>query len=206
MPLGTGPGAPEGCAPLAALSAARVHLWKGDPVSARRFFASFLNHASPVLTWQKLVGPLPGAAPDGRAGVQAARPGPDALASADCLRHLRETLVLEDGKVLRLIDGITPVDLPLGPMKVEGSATKWGKVTLALEQQDPKSWRLSFRREVVNEKEAPPLESIELPRQLQPLFNFDAATGTTALKNGPRVYIPGAATEFEVTWRNPRKG
>jgi hypothetical protein len=203
VPVETGPGPDLTYLPESGALLAQVHLWAGNSVPARKAFVGFLNHASPVCTWERVQ--FLADAGSSSAGNR----GPGAVnvrASAECLRYLRHMLVLEEEKTLRLLDGITEVDLADGKaMSVVNSPTRWGRVTLVHEPLDARAWKTTYRREPVNPGKAPTLASIEMPRRLMPNFQFDKITGTTAIKNGPRVFIDGSVLEWECTWRDFRR-
>jgi hypothetical protein len=59
---------------------------------------------------------------------------PHNWASAECVRYLRHMLALEDGKSLRLLNGITPAELmPPTRYILRNSPTRFGRTDLELE-------------------------------------------------------------------------
>ena len=198
IPAGTGPGSAEKHHPVDGALAAQSLIWFGLPEEARKIFIGYLNHASPVYTW----------VPPALAGA-AGETGPGAVdlrASAECVRYLRHAMVLEDNDILRLLDGIARADLADARMlRIERTPTRWGLVSVSLEPADARAWKVSFLREPVNPEKAPPLKSVELPRVLGPNFRFDTITPVTAIKNGPRVVIDGAALRWEAILRDRRR-
>lgn len=179
---------------------AQAFLYAGQPEVARRNFVGFLNHASPLYAWREEQ-PLKDSGLTAYVGDM-----PHNWASAECIRYLRHMLVLEDQKILRLLDGLSEVDAnEKQALKVASTPTRWGRVTLAHERVDDKHWVTRFKREDFDEKTMPPLVSIELPRSLPGKLRFDKAVGTSAIKNGPRVIIDGKATAWEAHWINPFK-
>lgn len=178
--------------------AAQAFLFGGQSDIARKMFIGFLNHASPLLSWREEQ-PLKNSNLSKYAGDM-----PHNWASAECIRYLRHSLVLEDNKTLRLLEGVGEDDLAdRRPMSLVSTPTRWGRVTLSHEPIDSKRWLTKFKREDFDERTMPPLASIEMPRRLPGRLHFDKATGTSAIKNGPRVIIDGKATMWEATWINP---
>ncbi|MGA8868537.1 MAG: hypothetical protein WB510_16295 [Candidatus Sulfotelmatobacter sp.] len=133
--------------------AAHVYLWAGLRDWAHRTFTGFLNHASPLYCWreeqplqQALVGQDWGDMPHN-------------WASAECVRYLRHMLVLEDGKSLRLLDGITAAELASSMhYSLQNSPTRFGRINLELEPAGVRGWRLRFSR-----GEGPSPSSVLLP-------------------------------------------
>ncbi|HLB00491.1 MAG TPA: hypothetical protein VJO14_03815, partial [Bacteroidota bacterium] len=200
VPVGTGPGSPESYRPEDAALMGQYAIWANLPELARKYFAGFLNHASPVFTWstaQELAGPdSPGSRPPGG-------PGLNLRATAECIRYLRHMMVFEDQEVLRLLDGVAEADLTdYKPLEISDTPTRWGRVSIALEPVDKRTWTIRYSRVPVNQAKAPPLKSVELPRVLAPNFRFDTVTGSSAIKNGPRVIVDGASLKWEATLRN----
>jgi hypothetical protein len=132
---------------------AEVYLWAGLHEWARRTFTGFLNHASPLYAWREEQ-PL-------RAALYGEYWGdmPHNWASAECVRYLRHMLVLEDGQNLRLLEGITAADLNRRqPFSITHTPTRFGRVSLALEPESKRGWRIIFTREGKNTP-----ASVELP-------------------------------------------
>jgi hypothetical protein len=136
--------------------AAHVYLWAGLRDWAHRTFAGFLNHASPLYCWREEQ-PLQDALVGQDWGDM-----PHNWASAECVRYLRHMLALEDGKSLRLLNGITTEELTPGvPYILRNSPTRFGRIDLELEPAGARGWRLRFDR-----GEGPSPSSISLPRNI----------------------------------------
>ena len=122
--------------------------------------------------------------------------------------HMGQLMLTGDG-VTEALEAMVPGDiseLAEGRMrKIERTPTRWGRVSVTLEPVDARTWKVSFLREPVNPEKAPPLKSVELPRVLAPNFRFDTITPVTAIKNGPRVVIDGAALRWEAVLRDLRR-
>src|SRR5580700_4263198 len=120
---------------------AHVYLWAGLGDWAHRTFTGFLNHASPLYCWREEQ-PLQHALVGQDWGDM-----PHNWASAECIRYLRHMLVLEDGKSLRLLNGITVAELiPTAHYSLQNSPTRFGRVNLELEPAGTRGWRLQFDR------------------------------------------------------------
>ncbi len=198
IPAGTGPGSPDAYDPVDAALAAQALSWFGLSEEARTIMTGCLNHASPLFTWTTPAWRgVPG--PAGQGGV-------DLRASAECVRYLRHAMVMEDGEILRLFDGLASADLAdARPLRIDRTPTRWGRVSVSLEPVDARTWKATYLREPVDPVKAPPLTSVELPRVLGPNFRFDTVTPVTAIKNGPRVIIEGAALRWEAMLRDLRR-
>ena len=121
--------------------AAHVYLWAGLRDWAHRTFTGFLNHASPLYCWREEQ-PLQHALVGQDWGDM-----PHNWASAECVRYLRHMLVLEDGRSLRLLNGITAEDLtPSTRYTLSNSPTRFGRIDLELEPAGARGWRLQFNR------------------------------------------------------------
>lgn len=121
--------------------AAHVYLWAGLRDWAHRTFSGFLNHASPLYCWREEQ-PLQHALAGQDWGDM-----PHNWASAECVRYLRHMLALEDGKSLRLLDGITAAELiPTAHYSLQNSPTRFGRINLELEPAGAQGWRLRFDR------------------------------------------------------------
>jgi hypothetical protein len=121
--------------------AAHVYLWAGQPDWAHRTFTGFLNHASPLYCWREEQ-PLQHALAGQDWGDM-----PHNWASAECVRYLRHMLALEDGKSLRLLNGITAAELiPAARYSLQNSPTRFGRINLELEPAGAHGWRLRFDR------------------------------------------------------------
>ncbi len=134
--------------------AAHVYLWAGLRDWAHRTFLGFLNHASPLYCWREEQ-PLQHALVGQDWGDM-----PHNWASAECVRYLRHMFALEDGKSLRLLNGITAAELtPAVPYMLRNSPTRFGRIDLEFEPAGARGWRLRFER-----REGPSPSSISLPR------------------------------------------
>jgi len=121
--------------------AAHVYLWAGLRDWAQRTFTGFLNHASPLYCWREEQ-PLQHALAGQDWGDM-----PHNWASAECVRYLRHMLALEDGKSLRLLNGITAAELiPTAHYSLQNSPTRFGRINLELEPAGAQGWRLRFDR------------------------------------------------------------
>jgi hypothetical protein len=121
--------------------AAHVYLWAGLGDWAHRTFTGFLNHASPLYCWREEQ-PLQHALAGQDWGDM-----PHNWASAECVRYLRHMCALEDGKSLRLLNGITAAELtPTAHYSLQNSPTRFGRINLELEPAGSQGWRLRFDR------------------------------------------------------------
>ncbi|HTR25367.1 MAG TPA: hypothetical protein VMI10_15400 [Terriglobales bacterium] len=122
--------------------AAHVYLWAGLGNWAHRTFTGFLNHASPLYCWREEQ-PLQRALVGQDWGDM-----PHNWASAECVRYLRHMLVLEDGKSLRLLNGISAAELnPRAGFSLQNSPTRFGRVNLELEPAGAHGWHMRFERD-----------------------------------------------------------
>ncbi|MGO8797174.1 MAG: hypothetical protein ACLQLC_20330 [Candidatus Sulfotelmatobacter sp.] len=136
--------------------AAHVYLWAGLGDWAKRTFTGFLNHASPLYCWREEQ-PLQHALVGQDWGDM-----PHNWASAECVRYLRHMLALEDGKSLRLLDGITAAELMTrDSYALRNSPTRFGRIDLELEPMTGGGWRLEFNRDA-----GPAPTSVSLPRSI----------------------------------------
>jgi hypothetical protein len=163
--------------------AAHVYLWAGMRDWAQRTFTGFLNHASPLYCWREEQ-PLQNALVGQDWGDM-----PHNWASAECVRYLRHMLALEDGKSLRLLNGITPAELvPTAPYTLRNSPTRFGRIDLELEPAGARGWRLRFDR-----AEGPVPSSVLLPGTIGALrmnrvagANFKVAAGVVQIDPAAR--------------------
>jgi hypothetical protein len=119
--------------------AAHVYLWAGLSDWADKTFRGFMNHASPLFCWREEQ-PLQHALLGQDWGDM-----PHNWASAECVRYLRHMLVLEDGKRMRLLEGIVPASpLEPRPFRLEHTPTRFGRVNLDLEPIAGSGWKLDF--------------------------------------------------------------
>ncbi|MGD0479956.1 MAG: hypothetical protein ABSA42_07285 [Terracidiphilus sp.] len=136
---------------------AEVYLWAGMRDWAHRTFTGYLNHASPLHAWREEQ-PLQNALLGDNWGDM-----PHNWASAECIRYLRHMLVLEDDRKIRLLAGLMPADLEeRTPFVLEGSPTRFGRVSLSAEPWGAHGWKMHFSRE--SSAESP--EAIEIPAKL----------------------------------------
>jgi hypothetical protein len=166
--------------------AAHVYLWAGLRDWAHRTFAGFLNHASPLYCWREEQ-PLRHAMVGQDWGDM-----PHNWASAECVRYLRHMLALEDGKSLRLLNGITPAELtPAVPYVLRNSPTRFGRIDLELEPAGARAWRLRFDR-----SEGPSPSSISLPGGIGQLRVQEVIGGGSKI-TGEIVEIDPVARKWE---------
>ncbi|MBI5215288.1 MAG: twin-arginine translocation signal domain-containing protein [Ignavibacteriae bacterium] len=176
----------------------QVLLWAGQPQLARNFFNGFLNHASPMYAWREEQ-TLRSIADERFIGDM-----PHNWASAECIRYLRHSFILEDETKLRLLDGLVEGDLNAQkPFSFTYSPTRWGRITLTLEPLDERSWKMKFKREDFNEKMMPKFEAVEFPRKISKKHQLDKVEGVDVkwYKNGGRVIVEPNCLEWEAIWR-----
>jgi hypothetical protein len=170
---------------------AEVYLWAGLRDWAHRTFTGYLNHASPLHAWREeqplqnaLLGMLWGDMPHN-------------WASAECVRYLRHSLVLEDGQKLRLLEGLLPPDLRARkPFTLTETPTRFGRISLALEPAGSRGWKLHFVR---SEGSAP--ESVGIPANLLPGVELGRVNGAAMRKaEDGRAAIDPAAREWTAFW------
>jgi hypothetical protein len=100
----------------------------GLPDWARLTFHGFLNHAAPTYCWRGEQ-PLKGSLTATYVGDI-----PHNWASAECVRYLRHSLALEDGRDLRLLAGIGDPELAGSePLQIRSSPTRFGRLDLTLD-------------------------------------------------------------------------
>jgi hypothetical protein len=136
---------------------AEVYLWAGLRDWAHRTFTGFLNHASPLHAWREEQ-PLQNALLGDNWGDM-----PHNWASAECIRYLRHMLVLEDDRKIRLLAGLMPSDLKERvAFSLQGSPTRFGRISLNAEPWGARGWKMHFSRE----SGAEPPQAIEVPEKL----------------------------------------
>jgi hypothetical protein len=120
---------------------------------------------------------------------------PHNWASAECIRYLRHAMALEDGDQLRLLAGITDVETKAGtPTVIEGSPTRFGRISLRLEPVDGKrGWRLSFEREP-----GPQPASVSLPATLG---EFRIVPSEQVKVAGNRAEIDPSLRRWSAMWK-----
>ncbi len=166
--------------------AAHVYLWAGLRDWAHRTFTGFLNHASPLYCWREEQ-PLQNALVGQDWGDM-----PHNWASAECVRYLRHMLALEDGKSLRLLNGITAAELvPLARYTLRNSPTRFGRIDLELEPAGTRGWRLQFNR-----AEGPVPSSVLLPGTIGAL-RVNRVAGANFKNVAGSVQIDPAARKWE---------
>ncbi len=176
----------------------QVLLWLQQPALARQVFNGFLNHASPLQCWREEQ-TLRSVADERFIGDM-----PHNWASAEAIRFLRHSLILEDEMSLCLFDGLLESDLDAKkPFSLTSSPTRWGRITLTLEPLDDKAWRAKFKRENYDERKMPKLNLIEFRRKLSSRLQLDKVTGTDVEYhiNGGRVLVAAGCDEWEAVWR-----
>lgn len=161
---------------------AQVYLWAGLRELARRTFIGFLNHASPLYCWREEQ-PL-----QGQFVSQFLGDMPHNWASAECIRYLRHSLVMEDGMDLRLLEGITAADLQRDARyELVDSPTRFGRITMSFEPMlGGKKWVLQFRR-----GNGPQPRILAVPMTLGNGITLTQLNGKSPAGVKGRVEIPG---------------
>jgi hypothetical protein len=170
--------------------AAHVYLWAGLRDWAHRTFTGFLNHASPLYCWREEQ-PLQNALVGQDWGDM-----PHNWASAECVRYLRHMLALEDGPMLRLLEGITAAELNgSGAYVLRDSPTRFGRINLALEPAGPPGWRLQFER-----ARGPVPASIAIPETIGKL-SIAKLNGVAYKKVSGRIEVDPKTPRWEAYWK-----
>jgi hypothetical protein len=171
--------------------AAQVYLWAGHREWARRTFMGYLNHASPLYAWREEQ-PLQHALIGAPWGDM-----PHNWASAECIRYLRHMLVLEDDLRLRLLEGLSAVDLEIRkPFSLSATPTRFGRVSLEMAPAGLRGWRLHFRR---GEGTAP--ESLLVRESLLSGITLNEVRGASWRRNNNgMVVIDAGSREWTATW------
>ena len=170
--------------------AAHVYLWAGLRDWAHRTFTGFLNHASPLYCWREEQ-PLQHALVGQDWGDM-----PHNWASAECVRYLRHMLALEDGKSLRLLNGVTTAELtPAVPYILRNSPTRFGRIDLEFEPAGARGWRLRFDR-----SEGPSPSSVSLPAVVGQL-RVQEVIGAGSKVTGEIVEVDPVARKWETLLR-----
>lgn len=169
---------------------AEVYLWLGMRQAAHDTFVGFLNHASPQYCWREEQ-PLRNALVAGYVGDM-----PHNWASAECVRYVRHTLVLEDGDDLRLLAGITQAELAPGePHLLKATPTRFGRIDAELEPLGGgQGWQFHFRRSA-----GPRPASISVPVTLGNRFQLAASNGIK--RTARQAMVDPSMTDWTVTWR-----
>ena len=96
-------------------------------------------------------------------------------------------LVLEDGQKLRLLAGIMPSDLKdRAAFSIQGSPTRFGRVSLSAEPWGARGWKMHYSRE----SGAEPPKAVEIPVKLDSaavLVRVEGATKSGAGVGGVNV-------------------
>jgi hypothetical protein len=175
----------------AASFVAHVYLWAGLPDWAHRTFIGFLNHASPMYCWREEQ-PLQNALLGRPWGDM-----PHNWASAECVRYLRHMFALEDGETLRLLQGITDLELRAEKAcELQRTPTRFGRMSMHLEPLGTtRGWRLQFTRDP-----GPMPQKVELPLTLGPRLRFSRVEGAVAKAEVTRVQIDPAVRTWSAYW------
>ncbi len=170
-------------------------LWLGQADLARKIFLGFLNHASPLWAWREEQS-LKGVSP-----VEYVGDMPHNWASAECVRFLRHMLVLEDEKELRLLQGVGGHDLAeKRPFGLQGTPTRWGRITIEIEPAPNKRWVARYKRVFTPNTSMAALDHVIIPRWLPGKVQLEKVTGASFLRVGLDVQVDPAATSWEATW------
>lgn len=176
--------------------AAHVYLWAGLRDWAHRTFTGFLNHASPLYCWREEQ-PLQHALVGQDWGDM-----PHNWASAECVRYLRHMLALEDGQMLRLLEGITSAEVVSSGSGSSPSAyvlhdspTRFGRISLAFEPAGTHGWRLQFER-----AHGPRPAIIAIPETLAEL-RFDNIAGAPFQRGTGRIEVDPTSSKWEAFWK-----
>lgn len=165
--------------------AAHVYLWAGLTDWAERTFRGFLNHASPLYCWREEQ-PLQRALLGQDWGDM-----PHNWASAECVRYLRHSLVLEDGGRLRLLEGFDGKER--NPVSLEQTPTRFGRVNVRVEPTA--GWRMTFAMEG---NQIP--EAVELPA-LVAGASFQHAEKANHRKQGGKILIDPSSRTWSAFWK-----
>ncbi len=196
IPAETGGLANDSVWPYNAPIAAQAFLWAGMGDAARKIFVGFLNHASPLYAWreeQSLQGLTP---------VRYVGDMPHNWASAECIRFLRHSLLLEDDHIIRLFEGLDLADTAAKQrLALSATPTRWGRISLVLEPVDDKDWRVTFSRDVTDDKSVPGLGYVRMPLELPGGLLFIEVKGVKVIKYGEEVRVPPEVKKWEATYR-----
>lgn len=178
--------------------AAHVYLWADLPELADRTFRGFLNHASPLYCWREEQ-PLQHALLAQDWGDM-----PHNWASAECIRYLRHSLLLEDGSRMRFLEGMIPANSNSndpGVHRLEHTPTRFGRVTLQLQ---PRAKNQGWKLEVAIEP-SQRASTVEVPVAIMGR-NFERVTGANfkiqdSKIKGQKVLIDPSARTWTAFWR-----
>jgi hypothetical protein len=196
VPAGTGMLGKDAVETYHAAALAQFYIWMGQTDQAVRIFRGFLNHASPLYGWRGEQSLL--------ASKEKLSSGdmPHALAAAECILFLKNSLVLEELDRLRLLDGLVPEDFVENkPITMTDTPTRWGKISILLEPIDARTWRFTFKRSGFQGKYNPKLEMIEFPRRLTQKLQLDKIPDCKYQLQGSRVQVDPSQTDWVATYR-----
>ena len=109
---------------------AHAWLWLGDGRKAAEILYAFANHACPLLTWREEQ------MPQGQ-GDRVVGDIPHNWASAEFIRLVRHSLVLERGRDLHLLEGMPVQWVKRGAVnRLKNMATEFGPMSLELRVSD----------------------------------------------------------------------
>jgi hypothetical protein len=117
---------------------AHVWLYAGRPEKAIDYLYAFANHAAPTRVWREEQS-LQRSGLDQQIGDM-----PHNWASAEFIRLVRNLLVFERGETLELLPGLPPEWLIPGKRLEIATPTRFGPVSLALEMDEERRFRLSL--------------------------------------------------------------
>jgi len=101
-------------------------------------------------------------------------------------------LALEDGKSLRLLNGITTAELiPTAHYSLQNSPTRFGRINLELEPAGAQGWRLRFDRSIGLSP-----SSVSLPANIGPL-QVKKVIGGGSKQNGGFVEVDPFAKKWD---------
>jgi len=170
--------------------AAHVYLWAGLTEWAERTFRGFLNHASPLYCWREEQ-PLQKALLGQDWGDM-----PHNWASAECVRYLRNRLVLEDGARLRLLEGFSAGDgKDRKPVRLENTPTRFGRVNLEMEPTGGAGWRMGFALEGDMSPEAVEVPTVVAGRRIE------RVEGGKYREYGRRMLIDPSPRKWSALWQ-----
>ncbi|MCX6621239.1 MAG: hypothetical protein NTY38_09190, partial [Acidobacteria bacterium] len=119
-------------------------------------------------------------------------------ASAECILYLRHMLALEDGDHLRLLAGIGDPELQPGqPFSIQGSPTRFGRISLRLEPLDRRSgWRLEFRRD-----QGPAPRELTIPAAAGSRYRLASVEGARYRQAGDVIHVQPEGNSWTAYWK-----